>query len=652
MPNNSAPPAHESEEPSSIPNPVPLGEPSSEPTPETHGGLLTLGLAALGIVYGDIGTSPLYALRECFSHPHGVLPTPSNIFGILSLIFWAFTITISIKYVAYVLRADNQGEGGVLALMALAHERLRGHGYPARVVLLLGLFGAALLYGDGMITPAISVLSAVEGLKVMAPTFSRAVEPITIAILVLLFSWQSQGTARVAKIFGPVMLLWFAILAGLGVLHISQNPNVLEALLPHHGIKFLATNGELGFLTLGAVFLVVTGGEALYADMGHFGVRPIRFSWFAFVGPALILNYLGQGALLLERPEAASQPFYEMAPRWALMPLVVLSTSATIIASQALISGAFSITRQAMMLGLLPRLEVRHTSSEQIGQIYVPVVNWGLMICTILLVLSFHSSTSLAAAYGIAVTTTMLITTALAHVVARRVWGWSNWVIVPITLVLLAVDAAFFAANVPKVTHGGWVPLAVGVGLVTVMSTWRRGRQLVGARILSEVIPLEDFLEVMRVERPARVPGTAVFMASTPHGTPTALLHNFQHNRVVHKQVILLTVLTENVPFVPALERVHSEVLPEGFIRLIAHYGFMETPNIQELLASPGAPMPPLDHTSFFLGRESLRTDNAAGMARWRKRLYAFLSRNSSRATNFFNLPSERVIELGGQVDF
>lgn len=612
---------------------------------------LNLCVGALGIVYGDIGTSPLYALRECFAEPHEVAVTTANILGVLSLIFWSFTITISVKYVAYVLRADNQGEGGVLALMALAQDKVKSGKWAGSLVLFLGLFGAALLYGDGMITPAISVLSAVEGLELVAPSLSPAVVPITMGILVLLFLVQGRGTARVAAVFGPVMVMWFVVLAGLGLYQIVEHPSVFRALLPQYAFRFLVENGKSGFLTFGSVFLVVTGGEALYADMGHFGLRPIRMTWFAFVGPALMLNYLGQGALLLEHPQAISQPFFEMAPRWALLPLLLLSTLATIIASQALISGAFSITRQAIMLGLLPRMTIRHTSSHQIGQIYVPAVNWLLMISTLILVAAFGSSSQLAAAYGIAVTTTMLITTALAHVVARRLWGWSNWRAVPITAVLLAVDATFFAANVPKIIHGGWVPLVVGVALLMVMTTWRRGRKLIGDRVLAELLPLSDFFEIMRIERPARVPGTAVFMASNPNGVPSALLHNFRHNRVVHQQVILLTVRTENVPTVPDDERLIRHDLPEGFVRMVACYGFMETPNIPELLAREAINNTPLDYTSFFLGRESLRTDRSEEMNRWSMQLFAFLSRNSSPAMSFFSVPADRVVELGGQIE-
>ena len=613
--------------------------------------LAALCVSALGIVYGDIGTSPLYALRECFSKEHGVPVTQGNVLGILSLIFWSLTITISVKYVAYVLRADNRGEGGVLALMALAHSKMTTSSHKRAVIMGLGLFGAALLYGDGMITPAISVLSAAEGLTVISPTFGHLVQPITIGLLVLLFVMQKHGTARVGAVFGPIMVIWFLTLSSLGVYHIVRNPGVLMALNPYYAVEFFLHQGKTAFFTLGAVLLVVTGGEALYADMGHFGTRPIRVTWFLAVGPALLLNYLGQGALLLSRPAAAEHPFFEMAPRWGLLPLVILSACATVIASQALISGAFSITRQATMLGILPRVHIRHTSASEIGQIYVPAVNWMLMIATILLVVSFGSSTKLAAAYGIAVTTTMLITTALAHVVARQMWGWSGWAAAAVTTVLFSIDLAFFASTSIKFAQGGWVPIAVAFGILVLMTTWQRGRALVAERVLEEVIPLDDFFAVMRIERPARVPGTAVFMTSNTDGTPTPLMHNFQHNRVVHQQVILLTVQTEQVSFVLPHERVTVEHLREGFVRVVARYGFMEVPDMKQLLARKDTPTPPIEHTTFFLGRESIRISHKRGMALWRKRLYAFMARNAARATSFFQLPSDRVVELGGQID-
>lgn len=616
-----------------------------------HKGIIALSVAALGVVYGDIGTSPLYALRECFSGAHGLPVTETNIFGVLSLIFWSLTLSVSIKYVLYVLRADNHGEGGELALMALALTHGSDAKWRKKIIILLGLFGAALLYGDGMLTPAVSVLSAVEGLTVVTSRFEHVVLPITCILLCGLFLAQKRGTGKIGAIFGPVMVLWFCTIALLGLGQLLQEPRILASLNPVYAVQFFVKNGLHGMVVLGAVFLVITGGEALYADMGHFGPQPIRVSWFFFVGPALLLNYLGQGALLLQSPELAESPFFSLAPRWALLPLVILSTCATIIASQALISGAFSVTRQATMLGYLPRFEVRHTSAHEIGQIYVPLVNWVLMISTILLVLSFQSSTRLAAAYGVAVTTSMLITTALAYVVARKAWKWSAPLALSVTIIFFCVDLAFFSSTVLKIPQGGWVPLLVGAAMLTVMLTWHRGRGLVAERIVEEIIPIDDFVEVLHVEMPARVPGTAVFMTSNSDGTPPPLMQNFRFNRVVHKQVILLTVVTEQVPYVDVSKRVDVTDLGHGFIRIVAHYGFMEQPDLTEILRRPDTPSPPLDHTTFFLGREALRLTERGGMARWRKFLYAFLLRNSAKATTFFGLPSDRVIEIGGQID-
>ncbi len=639
------PPRSDSHPPESSP-------PSSKShAPPTGRHLLALSVSALGIVYGDIGTSPLYALRECFSSVHGVPVTHDNVLGILSLIFWSLTLIISVKYLAFVTRADNRGEGGILALMALATSKSAASGRSRSVIVYLGLFGAALLYGDGMVTPAISVMSAMEGLGIATPALERWVQPATIAILIALFLVQKRGTAHLGAVFGPVTIVWFTVIAALGAAQIVQRPEVLLALDPSYGARFLVHNQVHGFFALGAVFLCVTGGEALYADMGHFGTRPIRFTWFFFVGPALLLNYLGQGALLLGRPEAASHPFYELAPRWALMPLVVLSTLATIVAAQALISGAFSITRQATMLGFWPRVQVHHTSAREIGQIYVPSINWMLMIATITLVVTFGTSTRLAAAYGVAVSTTMVITTALAFVVARHLWGWGWAKAAAVTGILLAIELAFFGANVVKIHRGGWVPLAVAAFIFLLMTTWKTGRAMIAERINEEIIPLEDFFEVMRIERPARVPGTAVFMTSNPHGTPTALMHNFQHNRVVHQQVILLTIITEEVSYVLPHERVTVHALPEGFVRVVARYGFMEVPDLAQLLARKDTPTPPIEHTTFFLGRETLHICGSKGMAEWRKRLFAFMARNGVRVTSFFSLPSDRVVEMGGQID-
>ncbi len=624
------------------------GDDASQPPRGRY--LFSLCLAALGVVYGDIGTSPLYAIRECFHGEHAVAVTHENVLGVLSLIVWSLTVVISIKYLGYVMRADNRGEGGILALMALASTRARGRAATV-VIVFLGLFGAALLYGDGMITPAISVLSAVEGLQFAAPGLQHYVVPITIVILVGLFYFQHRGTAGVGMIFGPVTFVWFLLLTVMGLVQIVGNPRVLFAFSPTYGASFLIDNKMHGFLVLGAVFLVVTGGEALYADMGHFGAKPIRLTWFALVLPALLVNYFGQGALLLARPEAAENPFYRMAPAWALYPLVVISTAATIIASQAVISGAFSLTRQAMMLGFWPRVQVDHTSAKEIGQIYVPVINWILMLATIGLVLGFGSSTNLAAAYGIAVTTTMVITTLLAYIVAHEGWGWSIAAAGSITVLFLAIDIAFFGANLIKVEQGGWFPLLIATGMFLLMTTWKKGRAVLGARIRANIVPLTDFYELIRVEIPARVPGTAVFMTGNAEGTPPALMHNFTHNRVLHKQNILLTVITEEIARVSPEDRFEVEELDEGFVRIVAHYGFMEEPDVPALLETSHVAGYSLEHTTFFMGRETLLAEGREGMSPWRESVFAFMSRNAQRATAFFNIPSDRVVEIGSQIE-
>jgi KUP system potassium uptake protein len=613
--------------------------------------LLTLALTALGVVFGDIGTSPLYAFRECLHGPHAVTPVHDNVFGVLSLIFWSLTIVIAFKYLAYVLRADNRGEGGILALMALASKATTGTGARHRVVFVLGLFGASLLYGDGMITPAITVLSAVEGLEIAAPGFHRYVIPITIGILIALFMIQRRGTGSVGIVFGPITLIWFTALAVLGVSQIVQSPEVLAALNPYWAGKFLLSGGLSGFFVLGAVFLVVTGGEALYADIGHFGTRPIRVTWFWVVMPALVLNYFGQGAHLLDNPEAIKHPFFHMVPSWGLYPMIVLATLASTIASQALITGAFSVTRQAMMLGFWPRFRVDHTSAEKIGQIYVPLINWLLMLSAIGLVLGFKSSSALAHAYGIAVNMDMVITTLLAFVVARTVWKWPLHWCLAITIGLLTVDLAFFAANAPKIPDGGWFPLLIGGGLFALMTTWKRGREILAARFREQMVPLSDFFELFHVERPARVPGFAVYMTSNSIGAPPALMTNFMHNRAVHQHVILLTVITEEVARVEADERVKVEHLEAGFHRVVAHYGFMETPDIPKLLAIGLVPDYSLEHTTFFLGRETLLATQRPGMALWRERVFAFMSRNAQPATAFFSIPADRVVEIGTHVE-
>jgi KUP system potassium uptake protein len=634
---------------------APSHPPTSVPPAPAHSHhkdpLLTLALTALGVVFGDIGTSPLYAFRECLHGPHAVAPVRDNVFGVLSLIFWSLTIVIALKYLAYVLRADNRGEGGILALMALASKATTGTGARHRVVFVLGLFGASLLYGDGMITPAVTVLSAVEGLEIAHPGFHRYVIPITIGILIGLFMIQRRGTGSVGIVFGPITLLWFIALAVLGVSQIVQSPDVLTALNPYWAAKFLGGGGLSGFLVLGAVFLVVTGGEALYADIGHFGVRPIRVTWFWVVMPALVLNYFGQGAHLLDNPEAIKHPFFHMVPSWGLYPMIVLATFASTIASQALITGAFSVTRQAMMLGFWPRFRVDHTSAEKIGQIYVPLINWLLMLSAIGLVLGFRSSSNLAAAYGIAVNMDMVITTLLAFVVARTVWKWPLHWCLAITIGLLIVDLAFFGANASKIPDGGWFPLLIGGGLFALMTTWKRGRVILAERFREQMVPLSDFFELFHVERPARVPGFAVYMTSNSIGAPPALMTNFMHNRAVHQHVILLTVITEEVARVEADERVKVEHLEAGFHRVVAHYGFMETPDIPMLLGMGLVADYAIEHTTFFLGRETVLATQRPGMALWRERVFAFMSRNAQPATAFFGIPADRVVEIGTQVE-
>lgn len=616
--------------------------------------LASLTLAAMGVVYGDIGTSPLYAIQQAFHGPHAMELTRENVLGVLSLIAWSLVIVISIKYLMFVLRADNRGEGGILALMALiGPERAAGGRRRAWLVMAFGLFGAALMYGDGMITPAISVLSAFEGLEVATPVLQPFVIPVTIAVLIGLFAFQRRGTAGVGAVFGPVVVVWFVTLAVLGSLQIGREPAVLAALNPLHGAAFFARNGWAGFLVLGAVFLVVTGGEALYADMGHFGRRPIRLGWFAAALPALLLNYFGQGALLLRQPDAAVNPFYNLAPRWALPVVIVIASAATVIASQAVISGAFSLTRQAIQLGYSPRMRIEHTSSEEIGQIYLPAVNWGLMAATVTLVIGFGSASNLAAAYGVAVSGEMVLTTFLLFIVSRQVWGWS----LPAAAALIAafgvVDIAFLGANAIKIPQGGWFPLAVAAGIFTVLSTWKRGREILARRLLERSVPLKVLLGDIAADPPTRVPGTAVFMVRTPETTPPALVHNLAHNKVLHEKVVFLSVVTEEVPYVLLSERIRVEALGKGFYSVIVRYGFMQDPNIPfilEQLHEHGVDVK-LEATTFFLGRETLIPTERPGMARWREKLFGFLSRNAARATAFFRIPADQVFEVGVQVE-
>ena len=620
--------------------------------------LLPLTLTALGVVYGDIGTSVLYAMRECFFGSHSVPPTYDNVLGVLSLIIYSLLLVISIKYVAIVMRADNQGEGGVLALTALVPGRggvtagvpRLATGRP--ILIALGIFGTALLYGDGMITPAISVLGAIEGLEVATPLFRPYVVPLTVAIIVGLFLIQKYGTHRVGGMFGPIMVIWFVTLAGLGVTWIAQRPVVLLAFDPRHAVAFFADNGFVGFTVLGAVFLVVTGGEALYADMGHFGRFPIRLAWFALVLPALVLNYLGQGALLLNHPQT-DHPFFRLAPSWGLLPLVGISTAAAIIASQALISGSFSITRQAIQLGLTPRLEVEHTSAREMGQIYLPQVNWALMFATVIIVVGFGSSSALAAAYGIAVTLTMVITVLLLYVVMTERWRWPKPAAIVVMALFLIIDLAFFGANALKVLQGGWVTLVVALLLFTLMTTWKTGRRLVAERLTARAIPLSEFIATVESTQPVRVPGTAVFMTAQPVGTPPALAHNVRYNKVLHDHVIVLTVTTAQLPHVPIDQRTSFEPVGHDLFNVRVQYGFMEDPDVPAALMqarAQGLVIDP-DDLTYFLGRETIIVTHHKGMASWREKLFVLMARNAVRANAFFRLPPERVVELGVQVE-
>lgn len=624
---------------------------SRNPSP-TGRYLAILTVGALGIVYGDIGTSVLYAMRECFHGVHAIAVTRGNVLGVLSLIFWALTLLVSIKYLIFVMRADNRGEGGVLALIALVSQHPGAKRRSRTVLITLGLFGSALLYGDGMLTPAISVLSAVEGLKIATNVFEPYVIPITITILLGLFLIQSRGTHTVGALFGPVMGIWFVAIAALGIPWIIQEPQVLTAFNPWYGIRFLIDNGWHGYVVLGAVFLVVTGGEALYADMGHFGVKPIRLAWFTLVLPALFLNYMGQGALLLVNPDAAVSPFFVMTPRWALYPIVGLATFAAVVASQALISGAFSLTRQAIQLGYSPRMNIEHTSATEHGQIYVPQVNWALMVATIGLVLGFRSSSGLANAYGIAVGATMIITTLLTYLVARGSWGVSRLVAGSIAFFFFVLEVGLFGAQLPKIPRGGWFTLAVAFFVFIALTTWKKGRAQLGAKMFAKMYPFEQFMKDIRVTPPHRVPGTAVFMTGNLQGTPPTLMHNLQHNKVLHQRVLLLTVVTSEAPYVADAERVQIETLGNGFYRLTIFYGFMQEPNIPSALTSIPAPTFRVDmnDTTFFLGVETLIT-KTSGWSRWREKLFALMSRNAVRATNFFRIPPERVVEIGMQVE-
>ena len=628
--------------------------------------LAGLSLGALGVVYGDIGTSPLYALQQAFSGHHSVPPTPENILGVLSLVFWSLAFVISFKYIGFVMRADNRGEGGILALLALVRPR-GGRAMGHWLLVGIGLFGAALLYGDGVITPAITVLGAIEGIEVATPALEHLVVPIAVVILIALFWLQKHGTRAIGRIFGPVMVIWFICIAVIGVHGILMHPSVLVAISPWHAVDLFIRDKLTGFLVLGAVVLVVTGGEALYADMGHFGRRPIRVAWFVIALPALLLNYFGQAALLLEQPAAATNPFYELVPNWFLYPMIAIATLAAIVASQALISGAFSLTRQAVQLGYSPRVTIIHTSHTEAGQIYIPEVNGALGVACVLLVLGFQNAANLAAAYGIAVTGTMIITTLLFHRVARDRWHWSPLRAGLLTGLFLVVDVAFFAANMVKIEEGGWFPLAVAAAVYILMTTWKRGRDKLADIVQQNSLPLSLFLQDIERRKPVRVPGIAVFMTSATGVAPPVLLHHLKHNKVLHERVILMSVITEEVPAVWEKDRIDSRDLGAGFYQVIVRSGFMETPNVPAVLrrlddgdikGSPG--LVSIMQTSFFLGRETLiatrykrGASGPAGdrwMSYWRKKLFVIMTRNARSATAFFGLPPNRVVELGAQI--
>ena len=611
--------------------------------------LPALAIGAIGVVFGDIGTSPLYALKEIFNGHHPIPLTPENILGLLSMVFWAIMVLVSIKYVAIIMRADNRGEGGSLALLALITSR-QNPVWLSWLLTMLGIFAAALFYGDSMITPAISVLSAVEGLEIIAPALKDFVIPVTVIVLTGLFMIQKRGTGLVGLFFGPVMIIWFSVLGGLGINQILRHPEVLVALNPYYAFQFIGDYPKLAFLALSAVVLAVTGGEALYTDMGHFGRSPIRLAWFGFVMPALVLNYFGQGALLLHDPQAIRNPFYMLAPEWALIPMVALSTVATVIASQAVISGAFSVARQAVQMGLLPRMGIIHTSGKEEGQIYVPFTNWTLYVAVVALVIGFKSSSNLAAAYGIAVTGTMLIDTILIAFVMRLLWRW-HWIFVLMVAgSLLFIDVAFFAANAIKIPEGGWFPLVVGVVSFTVLTTWRRGRKLVNEEMTSSSMPLESFIDFTNDVH--RVSGTAVFMTSSPDGVPSALLHNLKHNQILHERVVLMTIKTADKPFVKVSKQVETQDLGKNFSRIIVTYGFMQNPDVPRALKACEAHGMTFDlmSTTFYLARETVVRAAKSSLTPWRAQIFRLMSKNATSATDFFKLPANRVVELGTQI--
>ena len=612
-----------------------------------------LTLAAVGIVFGDIGTSPLYTMKEVFGGHHPLDVNQANVLGILALVFWSLIVVVTCKYVIFIMRADNHGEGGIMAMLALVQRVKPRGGRLGWLLAVMGLFGASLFYGDAMITPAISVMSAIEGLRVAEPSLGTLVIPLSLVVLVVLFSIQSRGTRAVGSWFGPVMTLWFLVLGGLGIKNVYAMPEVLAGVNPIHAVHFFLEYKGYGFLVLGAVVLAITGAEALYADMGHFGAGPIRRAWFLLVLPALLANYFGQGALLLRHPETVVNPFYHQAPAWTLPFLITLATLATLIASQAVITGIFSMTRQAIQLGYLPRMQIIFTSAREMGQIYIPVINWGVLLGIFALVLGFQSSSHLAAAYGLAVTGAMLIDTILGFVVVIMLWSWNRYVAVAGLLVFLTFDLAYLSANAMKLFKGGWFPLLIGLAVFVLLSTWKRGRELLLRNIQGEGLFLEPFLKQIAGDTITRVPGTAVFLTANPDSIPHALLHNLAHNKVLHERVAFLTVITENEPYINVRERIELTELAEGFIRIFIHYGFMDDQDIPAALKLCAAFNQPFDimQTSFFLSRETIISSEFPGMARWREHLFIQMARNAENAMTFFNIPTNRVIELGSQVE-
>ena len=619
----------------------------------SHKKLSALTIGAIGVVFGDIGTSPLYAMKESFNPAHGIPLNQGTVLGLLSLMFWSLMTLVTVKYLVFMMRADNRGEGGILALTALAQRCFRASSRGRWIVTSLGIFGAAMFYGDGVITPAMTVMSAVEGLSLFMPALEKFVLPIVIGILIGLFAIQRHGTAVIGKFFGPTMVVWFAILALLGLMQIVKNPAILAGINPYYSFAFLIEHKFAAFITLGAVVLCVTGGEALYADMGHFGRRPIRMAWFWLVWPALLLNYFGQGALLLANPEAVKNPFYLMVPDWALLPMIILATLAAVIASQAVITGAFSLTKQAIQLGYLPRFAINHTSEREQGQIYVPFVNWFMLLAIVLLVLGFKTSTNLASAYGIAVTITMLIDSLLLFVVMTRIWRWNKYLTLLLTGILVGNDVMFLSACLTKVLDGGWFPLAMGVVLFTIMSTWWRGRQIVRKNSNEGAMPLKLFVDSIAMSPPHKVAGTGVFMTASANGVPNALLHNLKHNKVLHERVIILSVVIEDIPFVPKEDYVWIEDMNHGFWKITGHFGFKETPDIPKMLSDCKLQSMSFDmmDTSFFINRETLIATPGGGMALWREYLFVWMSHLAAKASDYFRIPSNRVVELGSQVE-